>query len=310
MVIDRAVSLVVAAVLLSLGFVTEAEAQEDRSSVRVATYNLRNYLLMNRQIDGRFRMDYPKPESEKSVVRKTIREANADLLAVQEIGSLELLEELRGDLADEGLVYTGLFVLEADDETRKIGALWKSDLRVSPIEHVDMSFSLFDERRLVKRGMLELRLETADDAGAVSVFVLHLKSRYTSDRRDPGSVDRRTLEAEESRDRILDLFPDPESSRFMVVGDLNDYRNSASVRRLLSRGDLQISRLLDIGDDRGAIWTHFYEKGGEYSLIDYILCSPAIAEDTVLAKGILADEAFFDGSDHRLVWVDLALGRN
>ena len=73
------------------------------ADLRVATYNLNNYLIMDRIVDGRWRPAYPKPESEKTSIRQVIKRTYADILLLQEIGSLALLEELRDDLALEGI---------------------------------------------------------------------------------------------------------------------------------------------------------------------------------------------------------------
>ncbi|MDQ8182178.1 endonuclease/exonuclease/phosphatase family protein [Pelagicoccus sp. SDUM812005] len=278
----------------------------EEEPLRIATYNLRNYLLMDRQVDGRFRLEYPKPEAEKAVVRRTILEAAPDLLAVQEIGTWDELEELRDDLEQEGLPYESVFVLEADDETRRIGALWRAGIEVEPIAHDDLSFSLFGDEMRVKRGMLELRVR-AGEGPPFSVFVLHLKSKYTTDRRDPQSTQRRTKEAHAARERILERFPDPSRSPFMIVGDLNDHRNSSPVRRFLVRGDLQISQILEARDRSGLIWTHYYKKGGEYSLLDYMLASPGLTSIYETRSEIVDRADYYEGSDHRLVWTDLSL---
>jgi len=291
--------------VFGLGSPAVAEAPA-RSSVRVATYNLRNYLPMDRLVEGRFRRDYPKPESEKKVLRETILEAGADLIVLQEIACVAHLEELQMDLASLGLLYEGSCVLEAEDDLRRIAALWKGDLNLQPVEHLDLEFSLFGERMAVKRGMLELRFSSPAAANLRSVFVLHLKSRYTDDARDPQSRERRAREARAARDRILELYPDPASSPFLVVGDLNDQRHSPAVRRLRKRGETRISEILDIRDRHGLLWTHYFKKAGEYSLADYVLCSPAF-EPSVVDSGIVDRKDFYEGSDHRLVWVDLRL---
>lgn len=265
---------------------------------------------MDRLVDGGFRQNYPKPEAEKSVVRTSILTVAPDLIVLQEIGTQEELEELRDDLADEGLDYAHRYLLEAHDETRRIGALWKGSLTVVPVPHVDLAFNLFDEKQSVRRGMLELKVEAAGGR-SFSVFALHLKSKYTSDDRDPQSTLRRVKEANEARERILELFPDPAKSPFFVFGDLNDHRNSSAVRRFLVRGDLQISRILDASDANGLIWTHYYMKGGEYSLIDYMLASPGVDEVFLTESHIASQGDYYAGSDHRLVWTDLIpLGEN
>ena len=53
--------------------------------VRVASFNLRNYLSCDRMVEGKWRPDYPKPEVEKKAVRSIIRSVNPDILALQEM---------------------------------------------------------------------------------------------------------------------------------------------------------------------------------------------------------------------------------
>ena len=60
------------AIILAVAFAqaTASRAQESTGIVRVATFNVLNYLEMDRRIEGRFRPAYPKPESEKVKVRR------------------------------------------------------------------------------------------------------------------------------------------------------------------------------------------------------------------------------------------------
>ncbi len=272
--------------------------------LRVATFNARNYLSMDRLVEGRFRQDYPKPEAAKNVVRYSIRDVGADILALQEMGSEAHLLELRDDLAAEGLQYAGYAILEAADEKRRVAALWREGLSVEAVSHADLSFKYFEERQPVKRGMLELRIAMADGE-RFSIFILHLKSKYTDDPRDERSEERRVGEAQAARNRILQLFPDPAAGRFLIVGDLNDGPNSRAVRRFLRRGETAIAKAVECLDEHGLVWTHYYKKGGEYSQIDYILRSGGMAERLISPGGILNRADYYQGSDHRPVWVDM-----
>jgi hypothetical protein len=57
-----------------------------QESIRIASYNLKNYLIMDRLVEGKWRKDYPKPEAEKSIIQKNILEVRPDILVIQEIG--------------------------------------------------------------------------------------------------------------------------------------------------------------------------------------------------------------------------------
>ena len=80
--------------LLAVGF----GWADETASVRIATYNVRNYLTMDRLVEGRWGPEYPKPESEKEVVRETILAVRPDLIALQEIGA-------RAHLLDCGAIW-------------------------------------------------------------------------------------------------------------------------------------------------------------------------------------------------------------
>ena len=47
--------------------------------LRIATYNLNNYLVTDRFVDGRWRPSYPKPEREKAIIRQIIKDVSPDV---------------------------------------------------------------------------------------------------------------------------------------------------------------------------------------------------------------------------------------
>ena len=163
-------------------------------SLRVATYNVNNYLVMDRHVGGIWRPAYPKPEAEKSIIRQVIKEALPDILALQEMGPSPFLEELNADLALEGVHYPYAIHFEAADSVRHIALLSK----IAPAEvvkHTDLEFKYLDGRELVKRGMLEVSFDQANGS-LFKLFVVHLKSRWSDKKEDPDSDLRRTREAE------------------------------------------------------------------------------------------------------------------
>ncbi len=280
---------------------------EEGATVRVATYNVRNYLSMDRLVDGRWRPEYPKPESEKRVVRETIVAVRPDLIALQEIGGKAHLVELRRDLSSQGLDYSGMAWLEAHDSERHLAALWIDDLDIQVVEHPNLPIRYMGEIDFVKRGMLELKINSEN--GPWSLFNLHLKSKYTTVKSDPLSSKRRTLEGRAARDRILEIYPGPDKARYLVIGDLNDSPISGAVGAFLRKGERILSLPIECSDDLGSRWTHYYRKEDSYSRIDYILRSPGWGDTLTEVKGQVDRRSnFYEGSDHRLVWVDLPVG--
>ena len=130
-------------------------------SIRVATYNLNNYLVMDRHVGAVWRPSYPKPEAEKAIIREVIKQSLPDVLAVQEMGALPFLEELRADLAQDGVHYPYAIHMQGADEVRHVAVLSKLP-PVEVVKHQDLDFKYQDRRELVKRGMLELTFERSD----------------------------------------------------------------------------------------------------------------------------------------------------
>jgi len=273
------------------------------SDTVVATYNVRNYLTMDRLVEGKWRKEYPKPESEKRVIRESIRAVRPDILVLQEIGSAAHLEELRRDLRNEGLFFSNGFSFAAEDDVRRLAVLWTKKLRVRPIGHRDLTIKYFDSVQSVKRGLLELQVQVG--ANRWTLFTAHLKSKYTDDKRDPLSLIRRSKEAEAIRDRILELIGDEADARYLIAGDLNDTPNNRPLRALFKKGKRVISLDIPALDERGEIWTHYYRKGATYSKVDYILRSPGFRELKDATAKIHSPDNYYEGSDHRLVWVKL-----
>ncbi|GHC03395.1 endonuclease/exonuclease/phosphatase family protein [Cerasicoccus arenae] len=274
-------------------------------TVRVASYNLYNYLDTNRWVEGHYRTDYPKPEVEKDAVRKVILTTQPDILALQEIGGPLHLAELQKDLKSEGLNYPYAKCLSGPDEKRLIAVLSKIPFEAK--SHTDLDFKYFDEREVIKRGLLELSF--GEDEHAWTLFVVHLKSRWTDRKDDPKSIKRRTGEAQAARDYIKNEFPPNDAPRYLVVGDFNDAKRSAPVRRFLESGDNKLTLLTPAADSRGETWTFHYRREDLYERVDFILASPAL---TPAIKGERA--VIYDGqpetslaSDHRLIYIDLNL---
>jgi endonuclease/exonuclease/phosphatase family metal-dependent hydrolase len=101
----------------------------------------------------------------------------------------------------------------------------------------------------------------------------------------------------------------------VVLGDFNDTRNSAAIRRLVGDGRL---RLVDTrpaernGDDapspnprwppRRITWTYYYGTEDSYDRIDYILVSPGMAAEWDPSSSyVLAIPNWGVASDHRPV---------
>lgn len=274
-------------------------------SLTLATYNVENYTLADRMTPAGYRPDYPKPEAAKAALRAVLRQMDADLVVLQEIGGRPFLAELLRDLAGEGLVYPYAEILEASPEPRHVAVLSRRPFtRVR--RHADLLFPYLGSPEPVKRGLLEVTVSFADRD--LSVFALHLKSRTTDRRDDPQSAVRRAGEAEAIRERVLALHPEPAEARFVLAGDFNDGPTSRPLRALQQRGATPIARLVPAADARGETWTHRYRTEDSYTRVDHLLVSPGL-QVAVPAQGarIMEGADVNAASDHRPVVVTLAL---
>ena len=275
--------------------------------IRVATYNVRNYLLCDRMVEGKWRPNYPKPEKEKAALRATIAAMNADILALQEMGDESFMEELLRDLRASG-VPAYPHVVHAPpghpEEVRRLAVL----SRIPPLEvkfHRNLDFKYFEQRTVPDRGLLEILFET--NGVRWRLFNLHLKSKWTERKDDPQGALRREREARAMRDHLRQTYPPATNPLHLVVGDFNDHLDSAPLRRFLTVSGNVLARVVPCSDSRGQRWTHHYAKQDSYTRVDYLLATPAIFERFVPRSGTIRDEpAVSTASDHRSLHADFA----
>jgi endonuclease/exonuclease/phosphatase family metal-dependent hydrolase len=256
-------------------------------------------------VDGQYLKDWPKPEAEKTALRTVIRAVKPDVLALQEMGDAKELEELRHDLATEGLEYKYSALVNGPDPDRHVAVL--SRLPFAKVqEYANVSYKLEAGYNEVSRGMLEVDLVTAGHPWAL--YVVHLKSRLIeeNDPTDPLSEKRREGEALVLRNMVRQQQPLAAGALVAVVGDFNDTRDSAAVKRFVELDGKPLLEMAPAADGRGETWTFTYPRTDTYERIDFVLLSEALAP-WVKGSGHVADiPAAAQASDHRMVWVDLA----
>ncbi len=270
----------------------------------VATYNVGNYTLADRRVDGVFRRAYPKPEVEKTALRAVIARLDADVLVLQEIGGEDFLTELRRDLSSEGVEYRYGGVVAAADPDRRLA--WLSRRRPADVRaHTDLVSTQAGRTEPVRRGLLELRWNEPD--GSLTVFGVHLKSRLTQDADDPEAVRRRIGEAEAIRRRILERVGDLDATRVVLVGDFNDAKNSPVLARFREQGTRRLLFAVDATDSRGERWTYRFDREDTYTRVDYVLVSSPLRQNSPAVRAEIPDwPEVTVASDHRPVRLELA----
>ena len=103
--------------------------------------------------------------------------------------SSRYLDELRRDLKPEGFDYPHAVLCCAVRIADRHVAILSKRPFASVTPHTDLQFRYFGGKEAVKRGLLEATIETA--AGDLTLFAVHLKSRFTDRADDPQSAVRR-----------------------------------------------------------------------------------------------------------------------
>jgi len=270
-------------------------------SFRVATFNLENYLQAPAG-------DRPqKSPAAKTAVREAIRQMDADVLALQEVGGSNSLFELRFSLRAQGQNYPFFELLRGLDTNINLAVLSKFPITASRLQ-TNASFLLHGRRFYVRRGFLEVDVQV-NPGYSFTLIAAHLKSK-----RPVPEADQLELRVEESlllRRRIDDHLKRNPKRNLVVVGDLNDTQDSRPTRIVLGKGqtaliDTRPSEQHALFGERPAIgrreitWTYFYAKEDSYSRLDYILISRAMAREwDHTGSYILSLPNWGEASDHR-----------
>jgi endonuclease/exonuclease/phosphatase family metal-dependent hydrolase len=271
----------------------------------VGTFNLENYLLSAAGTRPE------KSAESKAKVRESIRTMAPDVLGVQEIGGTNALLELRSSLKAEGLDYPYWVHVGAWDTNIQVAVLSRFPI-IANRSHTRDSFLLGGRRFRVARGFAEVDVQVSPRY-TFTLFVAHLKSRRPVPEADEAEM--REQEALLLRGKIDARFRANPNANLVIVGDLNDVKDSLSTRTILGKGK---SALIDTrpaernGDNlppskpgfspRNISWTYFYGKEDTYSRVDYVLVSPGMAREWEPERTyVLALPNWGMASDHRPV---------
>jgi Metal-dependent hydrolase len=280
---------------------------------RIATYNIENYL--DRATESRPNL---KSAASRAKVCESIRAAKPDVLAVQEIGNTNALLELQAALRREGVDLPYWEHVAGFDTNIFVAVLSRFPI-VARRPHTNETFLLSGRRFRVSRGFAEVDIKVAPNY-SVTLITCHLKSKRPSGYGDEG--EQRLEEARILR-RIVDanLSKNP-NVNLIVLGDLNDTKDSPPVKTVIGRGR---TKLVDTrpaernGDDIPAIapsteprrvtWTHYYAAEDSYSRIDFMLLSPGLSREWVKEDSwIVTVPNWGRGSDHRPIVATFLIG--
>ena len=289
-------------ILLAIALWTQPSVGE---TIRVATYNLENY------VDQPTESRTAKLAPAKARIRECILALKPDVIAFQEMGSTNALLELRDSLKANGLDLPYWDHVSGFDTNIHVAILSKFPFAARR-PHVDDSFLLGGRRYRVSRGFGEVDIQVNTNY-SFTLIVAHLKSKRAIAQADESEM--RLEEAKLLREIVDARLAANPNANLVVAGDFNDTKDSASTRAIIGRGK---HKLVDTrpaernGDNtpspnpnwepRNVTWTHYYGKEDTYSRIDYILISPGLAREWVTNETyVLTIPNWGVGSDHRPV---------
>jgi len=289
---------------IGLTFVLSGSLAFGADAFRVATYNVENYL--DQPTESR---PQPKSAAAKAKVRESIRALNPDVLALEEMGGLSALMELRGSLKAEGLDFPYWEFVSGEDTNIHVAVLSKLPI-VARRPHTNEVFLLDGRRFHVSRGFAELDIRAAPDF-TFTLIAAHLKSRRAVPEADES--EQRLQEAKVLRGIVDQDFADHPNAKLIVLGDFNDVKDSAPTKGIIGRGRFKLvdTRPAERNGDnvpaekpwfepRDITWTHYYGKEDTYSRVDYILLSSSMARAWVKQETyVLTMPNWGVASDHR-----------
>jgi endonuclease/exonuclease/phosphatase family metal-dependent hydrolase len=271
---------------------------------RVATYNVENYLDQPTATRAQ-----PKSAAAKAKIRESIRALNPDVLALEEMGSVSALQELRGSLRAEGLDFPHWEHVAGFDTNIHVAVLSKFPI-VARRPHTNDNFLLNGRRFSVSRGFAEVDIQV-NPAYTFTLIAAHLKSRRPVPAADEAEL--RLEEAKILRGIINERLTAKPDANLVVLGDFNDTKDSAAAKEVIGRGRFKLvdTRPAERNGDnapnpnpafepRNVTWTYHYGKEDTYSRVDYILLSPGMAREWVTNQTcVLTLPNWGVGSDHR-----------
>ena len=248
-------------------------------------------------------------ETEKALTAAAIMETKADIIALQEVESMNTLRLFR-DRFLGGRQNFPHGILISGNDTRLINVAVLSKYPIASIEtHVDEWDEEF-QRPLFKRDCLECDIAVGS-GNKIRIFVNHFKSMYDKD--DPcngrnNSMKERSRQAQRVKEIVSERFPGGDDV-YAILGDFNDYLETDSQGMSAIKDLVRWDNVVDVierlpTEER---WTIYFEgndqcgQAATYKQLDFILLSKSLAENnqsvipTIIRKGVQKSATLYKG---------------
>jgi endonuclease/exonuclease/phosphatase family metal-dependent hydrolase len=277
-----------------------------RRQVTVCSYNLKNYLKMERFVKGVRMEGVSKPESEKQAVVHSIVAIKPDILGICEIGSAEEVQDLQQRLKQAGLDLPNVEMAGGGDPTRRLALLTHLPI-VARNSQAKLSYQIGQKIFPVSRGFLDATVQLRP-GWELRCVGIHLKSKREVPEADQGLM--RRNEAHLLRNHLEGILKDAPQTKVLCYGDFNEHAHEAPIVEIEGVPGMELSmRDVRLRDRHGLTWTHYWEFADVYSRFDYFFVSRELQSHVNHKESYIYDaEKFDEASDHRpiVVKIDLA----
>ncbi len=266
--------------------------------VTFCSYNVKNWLYMDRTWGDKPVDPKGKPQKEKDKVVAFLKEINPDVLGVCEIGTDAEFADLKKHLADAGLHYEHTERAHGGDLTRTLGLLSKFPITARNSQTM-LTYLIGDQTFPFQRGILDATIQVTPEFSFRALGV-HLKSMRAIPEADQ-SVMRRN-EAHLLRKHIDSILTTDPTTKLMAYGDFNEHPRNPPLDEIRGSRESPETSMSDVylKDINGEIWTHFWDYEDTYSRLDYIFVNKAFHPHVKARDSyIYSAKDFDDGSDHR-----------
>ncbi|TND08965.1 MAG: endonuclease/exonuclease/phosphatase [Bacteroidetes bacterium] len=255
-------------------------------SLTIATFNCENLFLRYKfnsksdaakAVENGFIIDVKKfdavLEEERKLTAAAIKEMNPDILALQEVESMDSLKAFNARFLGGAYKYKAM--IDGNDP-RLIDVAILSKV---PFDHVQThQFRRSGSSYIFSRDCLEVTFTVGGKP--LGFFVNHFKSMIEG--RDE-SMPRRTLQAKEVVKILKEKYGnDPSKHDWVMLGDLNDYQPSTAIEALVKTGWMEnvVERLPEEEQ-----WTHAYRN--DLRQLDYLFLSSSLAKRNTSVKPVI-----------------------
>lgn len=277
--------------------------KESPAPVTIVSYNVENYLTMPRWINGHFRSNAGKPESEKKAMVAILADLHPDIVGFMEIGDLRQVHDLERHLHEGGLDYPYSEYVQGWDKERHLLLLSRFPF-VERNSQPIIPLIVDGKPEHSSRGILDVTIALQPNY-KLRLLCLHLKSKVPVSEYNQASL--RAAEALYLHDYVHAILTADPKTHLLVMGDFNDTKNSKALLTLLGTPKQpEPLQALSLIDDREETWTEYWQAADEYARIDYMMVNQELAPAIVHEhSGIARPSTWNEASDHCAVFTEI-----